>query len=109
MLSKQIELQNVLVVGCVRFRHFFGTVTFFSVTLLKISHNLAYYLAIGLLFCRIVGLDNTYVERWTVMMMVIIRMMIMMMMLINIMMKIKISITPPIFKLGGPDFAWYKI
>ena len=33
----------------------------------------------------------------------------MMMMMVNIMMKIKIAITRPIFKLGGPDFAWYKI
>ena len=30
----------------------------------------------------------------------------MMMMMVNIMMKIKIAITRPIFKLGGPDFAW---
>ena len=30
----------------------------------------------------------------------------MMMMMMNIMMKIKIAITRPIFKLGGPDFAW---
>ena len=41
------------------------------------------------------------------------KMMIMMMMIIimmmNKMMKIKIAITWPTFKLGGPDFAWYKI
>ena len=44
------------------------------------------------------------------------KMMIMMMMIIiimrmmmNRMMKIKIAITRRIFKLGGPDFACYKI
>ena len=31
------------------------------------------------------------------------------MMIIMMMMKIKIAITWPIFKLGGPDFVWYKI
>ena len=40
-----------------------------------------------------------------IMMMII----IIMMMMMNMMMKIKIAITWPIFKLGGPDFAWYKI
>ena len=30
----------------------------------------------------------------------------MMMMMVNIMMKIKIAITGPIFKSGGPDFSW---
>ena len=36
-------------------------------------------------------------------------MMRIMMMLTNIVMKIKIAITGTIFKLEGPDFAWYKI
>ena len=36
-------------------------------------------------------------------------MMMMKMMMMNIMMKIKIAITGPIFKLGGQDLAWYKI
>ena len=36
-------------------------------------------------------------------------MMIIMMIMMNMMMKIKIAITWPIFKLGGPDFVWYKI
>ena len=40
--------------------------------------------------------------------MMIVMMMIIMMMM-DMMMKIKIAITWPIFKLGGPDFAWYKI
>ena len=34
------------------------------------------------------------------------KMMMMMVMMVNIMMKIKILITGPIFKSGGPDFAW---
>ena len=38
-----------------------------------------------------------------------IMMIIIMMMMMNRMMKIKIAITQRIFKLGGPDFAWYKI
>ena len=37
------------------------------------------------------------------------RMILTMVMMINIMIKIKIAILWPIFKLGGPDFAWYKI
>ena len=41
--------------------------------------------------------------------MMILTMMMIMMMMMNMMMKIKIAITRPIFKLGGPDFAWYKI
>ena len=53
-------------------------------------------------FCMVIDLDNT--SRWKVTMMSK-----MMMMMMNIMMKIKIAITQPIFKLGGPDFSWYKI
>ena len=34
---------------------------------------------------------------------------LMMMNMMNMMMKIKIAITRTIFKLGSPDFAWYKI
>ena len=41
--------------------------------------------------------------------MMIMMMMIIMMMMMNKMMKIKIAITRRIFKLGGPDFACYKI
>ena len=41
--------------------------------------------------------------------MMIVMMMMIIMMMMNMMMKIKIAITWPIFKLGGPDFAWYKI
>ena len=41
-----------------------------------------------------------------ILMMMMMKMIIMMM---NIMMKIKIAITWPIFNLGDPDFAWYKI
>ena len=37
--------------------------------------------------------------------MMIIMMMVVMMML-NLMMKIKLAIIQPIFKLGAPDFAW---
>ena len=33
-------------------------------------------------------------------------MMIIVIMLTNLMMKIKIAIIQPIFKLGAPDFAW---
>ena len=40
----------------------------------------------------------------TVMMMIM--MIIIIMMMMNRMMKIKIAITGPIFKLGSPDFAW---
>ena len=36
-------------------------------------------------------------------------MIIIMMMMMNMMMKIKIAIIRPIFKLGGRDFVWYKI
>ena len=43
------------------------------------------------------------------MMKMVMMMMKIMAMMMNIMMKIKIAITRPIFKLGGPDFAWYKI
>ena len=32
--------------------------------------------------------------------------MMMIIMMMNMMMKIEIVITWPIFKLGGPDFAW---
>ena len=39
----------------------------------------------------------------------VIMMMIIMMMMMNMIMKIKIAITRTIFKLGGPDFVWYKI
>ena len=35
--------------------------------------------------------------------------MMMMMMMMRMMMKRKLIITRPIFKQGGPDFAWYKI
>ena len=38
--------------------------------------------------------------------MMIMMMMIIIMMMMNRMMKIKIAITWPIFKLGSPDFAW---
>ena len=40
-----------------------------------------------------------------IMMMII----IIMMMMMNMMMKIKYAITWPIFKLGFPNFAWYKM
>ena len=43
------------------------------------------------------------------MMMMMIMMIIMMMMMMMNMMKIKKAITRTIFKLGSPDFAWYKI
>ena len=43
------------------------------------------------------------------MMKMVMMMMKIMAMMMNIMMKIKIAITRPIFKLGGPDFAWYEI
>ena len=49
---------------------------------------------------------NTQRMILTMMMMM---MMKMIMIMINIMVKVKIAITRPIFKLGGPDFAWYKI
>ena len=57
-------------------------------------------------FCMVIDPDNTC--RWKMSKMMMMMMMIIMMMK-NIMMKIKIAITLPIFKLGGPDFAWYKI
>ena len=41
-----------------------------------------------------------------IMMMIIIMMIIIIMMMMIRMMKIKIVITWPIFKLGSPDFAW---
>ena len=47
-------------------------------------------------FCMVVDMDNIYILRLT---------MKMKMMTIMVMM-IKIAITHPIFKLGGPDFAW---
>ena len=39
-------------------------------------------------------------------MMIMMMMIIIMIMMMNRMMKIKIAITWPIFKLGSPDFAW---
>ena len=48
-------------------------------------------------------------QRMILRMMMMMMMMMMIMMMMNIMVKIKIAITRPIFKLGGPDFAWYKI
>ena len=39
-------------------------------------------------------------------MMIMMMIIIIMMMMMNRMMKIKIAITWPIFKLGSPDFAW---
>ena len=42
-------------------------------------------------------------------MMIMMMIIIIMMMMMNRMMKIKIAITRQIFKLGGPDFACYKI
>ena len=56
-------------------------------------------------FYMVVDLDNTYRGRMTMMTKMMMMTMIMMMMM-NTMMKIKIAITRPIFKLGGPDFAW---
>ena len=56
-------------------------------------------------FCMVVDLDNTYRGRMMMMTKMMMMTMIMMMMM-NTMMKIKIAITWPIFKLGGPDFAW---
>ena len=38
--------------------------------------------------------------------MMIMMMIMIIMMIIILMMKIEIAITWPIFKLGGPDFAW---
>ena len=38
--------------------------------------------------------------------MMIMMMMMMMIIMMNMMMKIEIAITWPIFKLGGPYFAW---
>ena len=55
----------------------------------------------------VIDLHNT--QRMIITMMMMMMMMIMLMMMMNIMMKIKIAITRPIFKLGDPDFAWYKI
>ena len=56
----------------------------------------------------LIDLHNTQ-RMILMMMMMMMNVMMMMMMMINTMMKIKIAITRPIFKLGGPDFAWYKI
>ena len=56
-------------------------------------------------FCMVVDQDNT--DRGMMTMMTKMMMMTtIMMMMMNTMMKIKIAITRPIFKLGGPDFAW---
>ena len=43
------------------------------------------------------------------MMIIMMMMVIMMMMIMTTMIKIKKDITRTIFKLGGPDFAWYTI
>ena len=40
------------------------------------------------------------------MMSIMIIMMMVVMMMMNLMMKIKLAIIQPIFKLGAPDFAW---
>ena len=42
-------------------------------------------------------------------MLILTMMMIMMIIMMMMMMKIIKAITRTIFKLGGPDFAWYKI
>ena len=56
----------------------------------------------------VIDLHNT--QRILLMKMLIMMiMMIIMMIMLTMMMKIKIAITWPIFKLGGPDFVWYKI
>ena len=57
-------------------------------------------------FFMVIDLDNT--NRWRMTTMMKMMMMIMMMMM-NIMMKNEKAITWTIFKLGSPDFAWYKI
>ena len=54
----------------------------------------------------VIDLHNTQ-RMILMMMMMMMNVMMMMMMMINTMMKIKIAITRPIFKLGGPDFTWY--
>ena len=50
----------------------------------------------------VVDLDNML----TMMMMMIMTIMVMIM-IINMMTKIKMAITWPIFKVGASDFAWY--
>ena len=55
----------------------------------------------------VIDVHNT--QRNFLMKMLIMIIMMIIMMMMNMMMKIKIVITWPIFKLGGPDFAWDKI
>ena len=55
----------------------------------------------------VIDLHNN--QRMILRMMMMMMMIMMMMKMINMMMKIKIAITQTIFKLGSPDFAWYKI
>ena len=72
------------------------------------GHNSDNFQARKSRFCMVIDLNNT--QRILLMKMLIMMiMMIIMMMMMNMMMKIKIAITWPIFKLGGPDFVWYKI
>ena len=44
-----------------------------------------------------------------IMIMMMIIMMIIIIIMVNMLMKTNIAITGTIFKLGGPDFVWYKI
>ena len=57
----------------------------------------------------VIDLHNN--QRMILMMLMLLLLLLMMMMMnmMNMMMKIKIAITRTIFKLGSPDFAWYKI
>ena len=58
----------------------------------------------------VIDLHNNQRMILRMMMMIMMMMMMMMMMnMMNMMMKIKKAITRTIFKLGSPDFAWYKI
>ena len=58
-------------------------------------------------FCMVINLHNN--QRMILTLLMIMMMILMMMMkMMNIMMKIKIAITRKFFKLGGPNFAWYK-
>ena len=67
----------------------------------KNSYNSANFEARSLKFCMVVDLDNTHRRRMTMMT----KMMMNMIMMSKMMMKIKMAITLPISKLGGPDFV----
>ena len=67
----------------------------------KNSYNSANFEARSLTFFMVVDLDNTHRKRMTR----ITKMTMNMIMMSKMMMKIKMAITLPISKLGGPDFA----